>query len=221
MIFGNVLILLYLNYVLSEIVPSENYKFSLNVDDKDEKLYKLFWKTLENDEIQFELHCRTNGWLGFGLSPNGGMAGSDIMIGWVDSNGNGHLQDTHAISKSAPLIDNKQDWHLIEAMEKKGYTVLKVKRKLRTCDSDDIEIKMETQRLIFAWSNSDPENNNEWTYHFGNRRVKSVVLLNYLDETEVISESEITHVFENRISNVTYLYFFEYFFKYFDLKPSI
>lgn len=205
--FGYFLVFSYLSYVLSEVIPSENYKFSLNVDDKDENLYKLFWKTLENDEIQFELHCRTLGWIGFGLSPNGGMAGSDIMIGWVDSNGNGHLKDTHAISKSAPLVDDVQDWHLIEATEKKGYTILKVKRKLRTCDSNDIEIKMETQRLIFAWSNFDPENNNGWTYHFGNRRIKSVILLNYLDETVMISDSEITHVFENRIDNVNHYFF--------------
>lgn len=213
-IFNFILLGCFYTFALSEITqpsPSENYKFSLNVDEKDEFQFQLYWKTIEKDEIQFELHCRTNGWVGFGISPNGGMAGSDIMIGWVDSKGNAYLKDTHAISKSAPLIDESQDWKLLDAAEKNGYTILKVKRKLRTCDSDDIDIKMETQRLIFAWSNTDPENENDWTYHFGNRRIKSFLLLNYLDETETIPDSEITHVFESRIDNVKILVFFRHF----------
>ncbi|RNA26714.1 DBH monooxygenase -like protein [Brachionus plicatilis] len=204
--FFRIIVLLYclLNFVQSVIVqtqPTEDYKFNLNVDEKDELQYKLYWKILRNDEIQFELHCRTTGWVGFGISPNGGMSGSDIMIGWIDSDGNAHLKDTHAISKSAPLVDDVQNWELLDASENEGYTILKVKRKLRTCDNDDIEIRMETQRLIFAWSDSDPEGEHGWTYHFGNRRIKSVVLLNFLDETNLISDSEISHVFESRIDN--------------------
>ncbi|CAF0926013.1 unnamed protein product, partial [Brachionus calyciflorus] len=83
---------------LTPLRPSEEYKFSLNVDDFDQSLFKLFWKPIENDEIQFELHCKATGWIGFGLSPNGGMAGSDIAIGWVDSNGQSYLKDTYATS---------------------------------------------------------------------------------------------------------------------------
>ena len=35
----------------------------------------------------FQLHGNTNGWVGMGISPNGGMTGADIVIGWVE-NGN-------------------------------------------------------------------------------------------------------------------------------------
>ena len=28
-------------------------------------------------------HVQTHGYIGFGLSPNGNMAGSDVVIGWV------------------------------------------------------------------------------------------------------------------------------------------
>ena len=31
----------------------------------------------------FQITCETTGWVGLGLSPNGGMAGADIAIGWV------------------------------------------------------------------------------------------------------------------------------------------
>ena len=29
------------------------------------------------------MHGRTTGWIGAGLSPNGGMIGADIFVGWV------------------------------------------------------------------------------------------------------------------------------------------
>lgn len=37
--------------------------------------------------ITFKLVVNTTGWVGFGLSPNGGMKGSDIVIGGLGTNG--------------------------------------------------------------------------------------------------------------------------------------
>ena len=48
--------------------------------------YVIFWK-FDKEYITFEVHAQTTGWVGFGLSPNGGMAGSDMVIGWVPSDG--------------------------------------------------------------------------------------------------------------------------------------
>ena len=30
-----------------------------------------------------QLHGRTTGWVGMGISPNGAMTGADIVVGWV------------------------------------------------------------------------------------------------------------------------------------------
>ena len=30
-----------------------------------------------------QLHGHTTGWIGMGISPNGGMTGADIVVGWV------------------------------------------------------------------------------------------------------------------------------------------
>uniref|UniRef100_A0A674MZN7 DOMON domain-containing protein n=1 Tax=Takifugu rubripes TaxID=31033 RepID=A0A674MZN7_TAKRU len=38
--------------------------------------------------ITFELVVNTTGWVGFGFSPNGGMKGSDIVIGGIGPTGN-------------------------------------------------------------------------------------------------------------------------------------
>lgn len=43
-------------------------------------------------EITLEFTVETLGWVGFGLSPNGAMAGADIITGWVDGDGVGHIQ---------------------------------------------------------------------------------------------------------------------------------
>ena len=39
--------------------------------------------TVKGDSIIFEVHAKTTGYVGFGLSHNGAMRGSDIVIGWV------------------------------------------------------------------------------------------------------------------------------------------
>ena len=55
-------------------------------------LYQLYW-TFDNTQktITFNVVVRTTGWVGFGLSPDGGMVGSDVVIGWIASDGSSHF----------------------------------------------------------------------------------------------------------------------------------
>ena len=63
----------------------EEYSFSAILDDG----YTLHWNfDLEQQTITFAVNVSTTGWVGFGLSPNGQMPQSDVVIGWVDSDGN-------------------------------------------------------------------------------------------------------------------------------------
>ena len=63
----------------------EKYRFSAILDDG----YKLHWNfDLEQQTIDFAVNVSTTGWIGFGLSPNGQMPQSDVVIGWVDNDGN-------------------------------------------------------------------------------------------------------------------------------------
>ena len=72
---------------LKPLKASEEYTHSLIVDEDEPLIYQIFWKLVDKDEfIQFEVHCQSTGWVGFGLSPNGDMAGADIAIGWVNDN---------------------------------------------------------------------------------------------------------------------------------------
>ena len=54
------------------------------------ELMKLYWTVdWEKETVSFAVEAATTGWVGFGFSSgNGGMVGSDVVIGWVkDSEG--------------------------------------------------------------------------------------------------------------------------------------
>ena len=198
---------------LAPLKPSEEYTHSTVIDEENPSQYAVYWKLINKEEIQFEVHCRTTGWVGFGLSPNGGMNGADIAIAWVDgSTGSAQLKDTHATGFSTPQTDPQQDWFLIEAAELSGYTIVKMKRKLNTCDKDhDMEIKAETNYLIVAWDDADPiTGNNDWRYHGANRRSKVEFLLLYRDESLTDEDHEIANsiTVEYKLPNVILNFFF-------------
>ena len=44
--------------------------------------YSVFW-TPGEQEITFEVQVRTMGYIGFGFSSDGNMAGADMVIGWI------------------------------------------------------------------------------------------------------------------------------------------
>ena len=57
------------------------YPFNTTLKEGD---YYLFWNFSKSDEtIQFAVRVKTTGWIGFGISPNGQMPGSDVIIGWI------------------------------------------------------------------------------------------------------------------------------------------
>ena len=60
--------------------PSESYTYKIIIDEDEPELYQLLWKINNNDEIVFEVHVKTTGWIGIGISSNGGMAGQRINI---------------------------------------------------------------------------------------------------------------------------------------------
>ena len=69
---------------------SERYRFNAQLNGKD---YILYWNfDLQQDNISFAVRVRTTGWIGFGLSRDGLMPQSDVVIGWVGNNQQAYLQ---------------------------------------------------------------------------------------------------------------------------------
>ena len=50
------------------------------------------------------------------------------------------LQDRYAVAQALPPVDSSQDWCLISANEKDGYTIMEFKRNFTTCDVKDRDI---------------------------------------------------------------------------------
>ncbi len=68
---------------------STRYRFQQVLDS--ESKYVLHWSfdldAGDTGTISFAVNVSTTGWVGFGLSPNGQMPLSDVVIGWVDDQG--------------------------------------------------------------------------------------------------------------------------------------
>ena len=65
--------------------PTENFNHSVVLD----KNYALFWN-YNDTHVTFEVHVKTRGYVGFGISDKGKMAPADVIIGWV-KNGTTHF----------------------------------------------------------------------------------------------------------------------------------
>lgn len=124
--------------------------------------YKLLWSLGPGpQDITFELQVRTLGYVGFGFSRDGRMAGSDLIIGWVDQ-GQVHFQDRHVKDSPGssidrePEVDPSQDYQLLLGYENNTHTVLRFWRRLDTCDNHDIPITNDTMRVVWSYDKYEP-----------------------------------------------------------------
>eukprot|EP00058_Branchiostoma_floridae_P005110 XP_002590598.1 hypothetical protein BRAFLDRAFT_123613 [Branchiostoma floridae] len=169
--------------------------------------FHLLWK-FDSETITFEAHVQTTGYIGLGFSPNGGMTGSDVIIGWV-KDGQAFITDRFAEGYFEPRLDSHQDVELLSGYENGTHTVLRFRRKLRPCDTaEDREITEDTQRVIWSFNDLDPlenslagQNGPHVLYHGSNRGSKSIILLQKNPPTLDIQDSNILS-FELTSSNI-------------------
>ncbi|MCJ8743956.1 hypothetical protein PDJAM_G00100630 [Pangasius djambal] len=131
------------------------------------------------DTITFEVTVNTTGWVGFGFSPNGGMAGSDIVIGGVGPGGI-YFTERNAAGNFMPALDQKQDYKVLSLTEANGQTVMKFQRSIKACDENDFSITEMPVKLIYAYGNTD-----DIGYHKTLRGTKEVNLLSYMPRTSI------------------------------------
>lgn len=72
--------------------PIWDHAIDLNED------FRILWQII-NQDITFEIQARTLGYVGFGFSPDGNLAGADMAIGWVDK-GQTYFQVSEAQNKA-------------------------------------------------------------------------------------------------------------------------
>ncbi|XP_035694936.1 DBH-like monooxygenase protein 1 homolog [Branchiostoma floridae] len=200
---GSFTVLVLAAFVFSgeHVVADHGFTHRESLDEEGK--FQLLWK-FDDEKIEFEAQVQTTGWVGLGLSPNGGMPGSDIAIGWV-KDGTAHLTDRFAEAKAQPPVDESQDWELVSGSENGTHTVLRFSRKLTTCDDKDRVINEDTMRVLWAWHDDDPEDESGVSgpaYHGANRGVRSTVLLSNIIAPPNLKETNIT-TFDILMNNVS------------------
>jgi len=154
--------------------------------------YSLYWNFTSTD-ITFKIIVKnTNGWVGFGLSPNGNMPGSDLIVAYLNQNGNGSVNFTnrYAVTQVIPIINPIQYWSMLYYSELNGYTTVIFKRLLQVCNiPNSFQIVNGTQFLIFAWGNTF--SNNDIKYHNLNRSSTSLPLINTLNTRITLNMSQV------------------------------
>lgn len=68
----------------------------------------LEWEVdFQQKKIVFDLTAETTGFVGFGLSPVGGMAGSDIVVGGIHPNGTSYFSVSRSYSRAVVIFKKK------------------------------------------------------------------------------------------------------------------
>lgn len=102
------LFLIALKQIVSSIEqPTALYANNATLMEPD--VYLLYWNFTESDII-FEIHVKTNGWAGFGISPNGGMSSSNAIVTWINVDGSVNFTDRHLVDHAAAVINRDQQW---------------------------------------------------------------------------------------------------------------
>ncbi len=153
----------------------------------------LYWN-FTSEDITFKLVMKTTGWVGFGLSPNGGMKNSDIIQAWKNTDGTVMFKDAHIENSYSVIYDTVQNWKRLFYSQSNGVTTVIFTRKLKICSpnlSSEININVEpTSYVIYAWGTNF--NNGFPTMHAStNRGSKSLPLLAALNQKIVLNMKEI------------------------------
>ncbi|XP_014221453.1 MOXD1 homolog 2 [Trichogramma pretiosum] len=139
--------------LIIQCVAAIEWKHSAVLDNN----FLVLWTPGEND-VTFEVQVKTPGYVGFGFTRDqDSTEGVDMVIGWVDNNGQVHLQDRHVKGANRePQMDSSQDYHLQSGYENKTHTVLRFNRRYDTCDPRDLKITNDTLQVVWQYHVDEP-----------------------------------------------------------------
>lgn len=180
------ILLLTVGWIESAPQPTENYANSLELAPDT---FYFLWNYTSTD-ILMEVHVKTTGWVGFGLSPNGGMDGSNVVVFWIDpSTGDTHFTARHIKGRDV-IVNKAQNWIPIMVARRNEYLVAKFTRKIKICDKsgEDMDIPDGTPHIIFSYGTRFEDG--DITYH-DFRGTKTVQLTSSLNTKVDIDMSQV------------------------------
>ncbi|GKY93756.1 hypothetical protein MPSEU_000342700 [Mayamaea pseudoterrestris] len=154
------------NVVYNKWLAGSDYRNSLFIPaDNNVNGAAVHWTISDdNTTLNLAVAVEASGWVGFGLSENGGMTGSDMMI--YEAAKPNIVLDAYVTQDRYPQIDDCQDWTFVDATVEDNTMIVEVSRKLFTGDTQDLAILDDTSsgfpvhRIISAWGDSE-----SFSYH--------------------------------------------------------
>ena len=119
----------------------------------------LHWRIVDDQYLELGVAAHASGWLGFGLTVNGGMTGSDMVL--VEAQDPTVAKDAYVQENRHPVEDDCQDWQLLNATLDSNFFMVELRRKLETGDLQDLPIRNDSDvsipvsRVIAAWGDDD------------------------------------------------------------------
>jgi hypothetical protein len=119
----------------------------------------LHWRISNQEYLDLAIAVQASGWLGFGLTINGGMTGADMVL--VEAADLSVAKDAYVKDERLPQEDDCQDWKMVDATAADGFLMVKLRRKLDTGDTQDHAIRNDADlgvpvsRVIAAWGDSE------------------------------------------------------------------
>ena len=138
-------------------IEEGEYPFSVSWKDQG---YGLFWR-LEGDLAVFALRAETEGWLALGFDPETAMESADMIIGWVDDNGEVTVLDCFATGPYGPHspdteLGGSSDIIASAGEERAGLTTIEFSRKLAAQDRFDKDIPTTgVLKIVWAFGTTD------------------------------------------------------------------
>lgn len=140
--------------------------------------------SIEGDSIFLAVAARATGWVGFGLSENGGMQGADVIL--FEAAKPDELSDSYIMEERFPVKDDCQNWNLLNSKSEGGFLIFEATRLLNTGDPQDRVIINDSSfavapsRIIAAWGNTPTV-----SYHGKNRARGAIRWFSDKDEQAV------------------------------------
>ena len=122
--------------------------------------FVLHW-SIEGDTISIGMVGRTEGYVSVGFDPESRMKGADMIIGWVEEDGDVIVFDTYGEGETGPHPNDEEnrgtyDILALGGSQSGGTTTIEFQRKLDTGDQKDKPISRDGEtRIIWALSSRD------------------------------------------------------------------
>jgi hypothetical protein len=98
------------------------------------------------ERIYLAVAARATGWVGFGISENGGMQGADILL--FEAARPDALIDSYNLETRWPLSDDCQDWTLTSSATDGGFLIFEANRAFDTGDGQDRAIIPDAEEAV-------------------------------------------------------------------------